>query len=345
MTAPEFRFDPLTLKEVVDDQEAATAYANDLLAAYRALGTDSGEQKVIAPKLIQWLRISGQLTRAEEVARSAVNKVCGPDLLNSFSADSAPNEGTETILKLGQINPVLRLATALQWNSEPGEDKYGLACALFDLCVDSANELAFGTPPVAEGAVLLLAVSLQHRGKQRLSAQDLYGALRDINLGLTYRLQFHAPDDQIESSWEGVNSLINQIEALIQDRDRSIGASIETETFAAGDRSGYGAVSNGHRVGPWLFWLKNGRLKAFGDYHEDQLDGPWYWFREQGSLLQEGSFKANRQSGPWVRYYANGNRLDQGSFENGEKIGPWTYFDEDGKVKRTTVHKIKKDKR
>lgn len=337
MFSPTFHFDPQTLGEVADDPEAAQEYADGLLAEYRGLGNVPGEQKILAPNLIMWLRISGQTSRAEEVARSAFVRVTSGELLELIAKDLPVD-----YLSLDQISPALRLATALQWNSEPGLEKYELAGKLFDLCVESAQVLAFGTPPVGHGTVLVFAVSLQHRGKYRLAGENLYGALRDINLALSYRIEFEAPQDLIDSSWFGVVSLTNRIETMIQDRNRSIGASIETETFAAGDRSGFGAVASGKRVGPWLFWLKDGRLKAFGQYQDDQLQGPWYWFRAQGGLLQEGAFESNKQSGPWVRYYANGNRLDQGNFEDGVKVGRWTYYNEDGSIKKQTVHKVKK---
>lgn len=339
MPTPEFTVDPETLAEVATDPDAAAQYADQLLAQYRALGSDVGEQQVLAPQLITWLRLSGQLSRAEEVARGGCARVGLPNLVEHLT-----EHNELTALTLAQISPALRLATALQWNSEPGQEKYDCAQDLFDLCVQSAQNLAFGTPPVATGAVLLLAKALELRSKQRLGAQDIFGALRDANLSLSYRLEFHGPDDQIESTWFIVNALIGQLENRIEQRDKSIGASVETETFAAGDRSGFGAVSNAKRVGPWLFWLKTGRLKAFGEYQDDQLHGPWYWFREQGGLLQEGSFKANQQTGLWTRYYSNGNRLDQGTFDDGHKTGPWTYFNQDGSVKKTTVHKTKAPK-
>lgn len=339
MPTPHYSIDPETLIEVASDQEAARQFADQLLAQYRSLDSDLGEQQVLAPQLIMWLRISGQLSRAEEVARSGCARVGLPSLVEDLS-----DHLDLPALSLTQISPALRLATALQWNAVPGDEKYSCAQDLFDLCVHSAQELAFGTPPVAVGAVLLLAKALELRSKQRLGAQDIFGALRDANLSLSYRLEFHAPDDQVDSSWFILGALIKQLETRIEERDRSIGASIETETFAAGDRSGFGAVSNGKRVGPWLFWLKSGRLKAFGEYHDDQLHGPWYWFREQGGLLQEGEFEANAQTGIWTRYYTNGNRLDQGSFAAGNKTGLWTYFNEDGSVKKTTVHKIKAPK-
>ncbi len=328
-----FHLDPVSLREVADSEQEATEHADRLLARYRAQATNPAEQRAIAPELIQWLRISGQTGRAEEVARTAFARV-GPSGGLDLLEDPEPSS-----LSFEQISPGLRLATAMQWNSEPGEERFGQARALFDLCVSSAQALAFGVPPVDPAAALLLAIILQHRGKMRLASHDIFGALRDINLALTYRLQFGAAKDQLESSEFAVAALISQLEAAIEERNLASGASIETETFAAGDRSGFGAVEGTHRTGPWLFWLRTGRLKAFGSYHADMLEGPWYWFREQGSLLQEGAFVANQQHGPWTRYYANGNRLDQGSFDHGVKTGVWTSFNEDGTVKATVKKK------
>ncbi len=340
MAEPTFTYDPNTLREVAHDPEAARTFADGVLAHYRSCSDDPREQGQITPVLIQWLRISGQTSRAEEVARTAFIRTGG-----ALALDSLENgESAWFTPTLDQIPAALRLATALHWNDELDESKSALAAQIFDGCVQFLTRLLDASDAPDPHHQQLLAFALQHRGKLRLQLEDFFGALRDSNLGLSLRIESNAPTDQVSSSQYAVNSIVHLIERDIEEHVNRAGATIETETFAAGDRSGYGAVNGKSRIGPWLFWFKSGRIKAAGEYRNDQLHGPWIWFREQGGLLQEGSFEENLQEGHWVRYHPNGRVLDQGEFLHGQKVGRWEHYSADGRLTKTINHKIKKRK-
>lgn len=339
MAEPKFTYDPITLREVADDPAEATSFADGVLAHYRASADSPREQATIAPVLVRWLRISQQYSRAEEVARTAFTRAGGTQFLEHIEA------GTSTGLTEDLIRPALRLATALQWNSDTDPNKSLLAARIFESATQfSAAHIWSGSQPDS-GFLELFAVALRHRAKFRLEADDQFGALRDANLSYSIRIHLGAAQAKLDSSKSIVDSILGLIEEDIERQVNAAGATIATETFAAGDRSGIGAVAGNKRIGPWLFWLKNGRLKAVGEYHDDQLHGPWVWFREQGGLLQEGNFEGNLQQGHWTRYYANGQILDQGGFLNGEKIGRWEYFSEDGTLHHSKNHKLKKIKK
>lgn len=338
MAEPKFTYDPITLREVADDPTAARDFADGVLAHYRASSDSPKEQAAIASVLVRWLRISGQYARAEEVARTVFTRAGGAEFLDDLEQER------EATLSLELIRPALRLATAIQWNSANDPNKSVFAARIFESIEQFLNDHAWnGRDPDAK-VRKLQASMLRHRAKFRLEADDQFGALRDANLSYNLRIAMGAKESQIEDSKSVVDSILALIEHSISKQVKAAGASITTETFAAGDRSGIGAVSGNKRIGPWLFWLKDGRVKAAGEYVDDQLHGPWVWFRDHGGLLQEGNFSQSLQQGHWVRYHANGRVLDQGEFLNGEKLGRWEYYNEDGSLKKTTNHKIKKRK-
>jgi len=328
MPAPTYHLDPHTLREIADNQDEASEYADTLLARYRALALHPAKQQDLASDLVQWLRITGQFSRAEEVARTSVSRSGGAELLENLASPAAPVE-----VPLRLILPIVRLATALACNADNDPTKVSQAADLFDACESALVEDMLAARIASPENMLRLSVVLHNRAKLRLSVGDRILALRDANLALTLRLKCTAPSELVASSQFCVDAILVLIETDIEQQVNAAGASIATETFAAGDRSGFGAVSGDKRVGPWLFWFKDGRIKSAGHYLNDQLTGPWVWFREHGWLLQEGSFANNLQEGMWVRYYANGNILDRGHFTAGKKTGHWEYFNEDGSPK------------
>lgn len=336
MAEPKFTYDPITLREVADDPTQAATFADGVLAHYRASADSPTEQAKIAPVLVRWLRISQQYSRAEEVARTAFTRAGGAQFLENIEKGS--NAGLTEEL----IRPALRLATAIQWNSDTDPNRSLLAARIFEAATQFAEGHIWAGSTFNADFLELFAVALRHRAKFRLEADDQFGALRDANLSYSIRIHLSAAQPKLVASKSIVDSVLNLIEDDIERQVNAAGATIATETFAAGDRSGIGAVAGNKRIGPWLFWLKTGRLKAVGEYREDQLHGPWVWFREQGGLLQEGSFQANLQQGHWARFYANGQVLDQGEFLDGQKIGRWDYYNEDGTLNHSKNHKLKK---
>lgn len=339
MAEPQFYYDPITLREVADDPEEARTFADAVLAHYRSSSDNPREQSNIAGVLVRWLRISGQHTRAEEVARTMFKRAGGSAFLDAVEQED-PAE-----LDIELVRPALRLATALQWNSDADPNKSVLAANIFEYAVDAPLHHMWSSEKPDPEMLELYGAGLRHRAKFRLEAEDRFGALRDANLALSIRQNLSSTSEQLRSAQEIVEAILQLIETEIERQVNAAGASITTETFAAGDRSGYGAVSAGKRIGPWLFWMKNGRVKSAGEYVDDQLHGPWIWFREQGGLLQEGAFIGNLQEGHWVRYHPNGRILDQGEFHQGNKIGKWEAYNEDGSAKKVQTHKFKRRSR
>lgn len=234
MDRPTFSWDPTTLREVPADVDAAREYANALLARYRDLADQREQRAQIVAELIQWLRMSEQYTRAEEIARGSLRLRGGDDIITALE------EGRPVpVIAPELIRPALRFATALQWNSADSAERFGQAADLFDACVTSAHIVCLRSGDAQRRDMYeTYAFTLQHRAKFRLANDELIAALRDANLGLRVREVEELPRDQIESSQFAVSSIVQRLESLIADLELSAGASVTTETFAAGDRSG-----------------------------------------------------------------------------------------------------------
>jgi antitoxin component YwqK of YwqJK toxin-antitoxin module len=96
----------------------------------------------------------------------------------------------------------------------------------------------------------------------------------------------------------------------------------------------------GEKTGDWKYFLKNGRVKAFGRYAHDKMNGEWTWYRESGELWQTGAFDENeKRTGIWTRYHRNGQISDKGEYVHDKKSGEWHVYDETGTVTKTTRHK------
>lgn len=68
------------------------------------------------------------------------------------------------------------------------------------------------------------------------------------------------------------------------------------------------------------FYYKNGKLKAQGTYHNQQLDGKWIFYRETGQLWQIGYFKMGKKHGTFTRYDRNDQIEYDESFNDDKKI-------------------------
>mgnify|MGYP001199394226 CR=1 FL=1 len=77
-----------------------------------------------------------------------------------------------------------------------------------------------------------------------------------------------------------------------------------------------GKIKNGKLIGEWLYFYKNGQLKALKNFKDLKKDGHYY-------------------HGPYETYYENGKLNVKGQLKDGEQDGIWEYFNDDGSLKRT----------
>lgn len=112
------------------------------------------------------------------------------------------------------------------------------------------------------------------------------------------------------------------------------------ELFKDGKLSGEGEyAADGQRHGPWIFYFRNGQVKAKGSYRAGELDGEWIWFREGGGPLQEGAFVDGVQHGPWRRWHDTGKVLDEGTYAMGKKTGEWVTYAKSGAETTRKTHR------
>ncbi|MDK1327479.1 hypothetical protein [Arthrobacter sp. zg-Y1143] len=174
---PQYRIDPLTLREVPADRAAAEAWLAGPEAA-------SGP----AAARIAWLRILGRLAEAEAEARE------------SFAAAAAGD--TLRDLPLAAVLPGIRLAQVLQWQGD-------LVQALRLLA-----RVGEALSRSAESAAVLSAAAFlhQHRGKVLLDAGHPGWALREFRQAERLRDKPELPADQLESTRQAVSAALRTLD-------------------------------------------------------------------------------------------------------------------------------------
>ncbi|GAA4422776.1 hypothetical protein GCM10023188_00760 [Pontibacter saemangeumensis] len=68
------------------------------------------------------------------------------------------------------------------------------------------------------------------------------------------------------------------------------------------------------------YFFKNGKVKAEGDFDDDNMEGEWKFYRETGQLWQVSNFTKGKKNGFWVRYDRNGQLEYQEAFENDKRM-------------------------
>jgi len=68
------------------------------------------------------------------------------------------------------------------------------------------------------------------------------------------------------------------------------------------------------------YFFKDGKIKAFGTFINDQMEGEWIFYRETGQLWQIGNFKNGMKHGSFIRYNRNDQIEYQETFEEDKII-------------------------
>lgn len=131
----------------------------------------------------------------------------------------------------------------------------------------------------------------------------------------------------------------------------------------------YYCVGLDGRVGTWLEFDVNGRLRTRAEYKNDKLNGPWLHYHPDGSVETQGqmlddmrigewkqfyingairsikNYKENRQSGSIQLFYQTGGIMAEGTFLEDYEEGPWKVYTPEGKLARecNMVHGEEKD--
>ena len=131
----------------------------------------------------------------------------------------------------------------------------------------------------------------------------------------------------------------------------------------------YFCVGMEGRVGTWLEFDVNGRLRTKAEYNHDKLNGPWFHYHPNGAVETQGqmqddmrvgewkqfyvngairsikNYKANHQSGNIQLFYQAGGLMAEGAFLDDYEDGPWKVYTPEGKLARecNMVHGEEKD--
>jgi hypothetical protein len=80
-------------------------------------------------------------------------------------------------------------------------------------------------------------------------------------------------------------------------------------------------AKNGLRNGPWTEWYEDGKLRAQGNYVNDQLDGKLQFFHPSGAKWAERSYHEGQRDGEWIEWDESGKELERTRYNHGVPVG------------------------
>lgn len=85
-----------------------------------------------------------------------------------------------------------------------------------------------------------------------------------------------------------------------------------------------------NKIGEWIFYYDDGKIKAKGNYKKDKREGEWIFYYNSGQIEQKGTYEEGYAEGNWVWYYENGNILRKEEYFLGFRSGKIYEFSPDG---------------
>jgi len=98
-----------------------------------------------------------------------------------------------------------------------------------------------------------------------------------------------------------------------------------TDYYTDGKIRAKGNYLNNQRSGKWTFYYKNGKVEQTGEYIRGRTTGIWTWYYENGTIEREESFFNGKEDGILVEYSEEGRIITRGDYVEGEKEGEWYY--------------------
>ncbi|KPK86972.1 MAG: hypothetical protein AMS27_03840 [Bacteroides sp. SM23_62_1] len=97
------------------------------------------------------------------------------------------------------------------------------------------------------------------------------------------------------------------------------------EYYQDGKIRATGNYQNNERSGKWVFYYKNGKVEQTGDFIRGRTTGIWTWYYENGIMSREESYFNGKEDGIMIEYSTDGRILTRGDYVEGEKEGEWYY--------------------
>ena len=86
------------------------------------------------------------------------------------------------------------------------------------------------------------------------------------------------------------------------------------------------------RVGPWLEFDENGRLRKRAEYSHDKMNGSWEAYHPNGLVETRGQMSDDKRTGVWVQYYVNGSLRSEKNYADNQLEGPIKLYYQDGRL-------------
>jgi len=93
--------------------------------------------------------------------------------------------------------------------------------------------------------------------------------------------------------------------------------------------------------GPLIKYYTSGVIKEKSYYIAGRRSGECQSFYPNGKLWSDDYFTNGMLDGATTSYYDNGQKRYEGTFTKGKPTGQWKYYDETGKLVRTTDYSQK----
>jgi antitoxin component YwqK of YwqJK toxin-antitoxin module len=95
--------------------------------------------------------------------------------------------------------------------------------------------------------------------------------------------------------------------------------------------------SLGRKQQDWIYYYRNGNIKAKGFYINDKEESDWVYYYESGKPEQSGKYKGGKPVGEWEWLFENGKQRRLENYEAGNRSGdlfeydPYGYLSAEGK--------------
>ncbi len=92
----------------------------------------------------------------------------------------------------------------------------------------------------------------------------------------------------------------------------------------------YYCVGMDGRIGTWLQFDVNGRLRIRTEYKNDKMEGQWIQYHSDGSVDTQGTVSNDMRIGEWKQFYVNGAPRSIKHYENNQLHGHVQLFYQEG---------------
>jgi antitoxin component YwqK of YwqJK toxin-antitoxin module len=100
-----------------------------------------------------------------------------------------------------------------------------------------------------------------------------------------------------------------------------------------------GMTKKGKKIGLWVSFYDNGRVRGTSFYDDDIETGPYKYYDIDGSLLIDTNLLNGDYDGSFTSYYSSGEIQQKGYFINAKEDGKWYFYSEKGEIDRVELYK------